>query len=184
MLNEVLRKVVTVLDRLEIRHALIGGLAVAAHGSIRATKDVDLIIDLSLQAAPSLEQSLRDNGFQATFYRGAVDDPIAGVLRLTVPVAGAEVSCDLLFASRAWQTRAVRNAVSIDLGNHVVRVAQPADLFLLKLYAGGPQDLMDAAELLKTQSPSERSRWKAEAAKLRLKRDYDRCLRFLNPSQD
>lgn len=182
MLNEALKRVVAALDRLKIRHALIGGLAVAAHGSIRATKDIDLIIDLSLQEALALEQSLKDNGFQATFYRGDVDDPIAGVLRLTVSVDGAEVSCDLLFASRAWQTRVAKNAAAIDLGNLVVRVAQPADPFLLKLYAGGPQDLMDAAELLKTQSPSERSRWKAEAAKLRLKRDYDRCLRFLNPN--
>jgi hypothetical protein len=184
MLNEALRRVVAALDKLEIRHALIGGLAVAAHGMIRATRDVDLIIDLSLQEALSLQQSLRDRGFQATFYRGAVDDPIAGVLRLSVPVAGAEVSCDLLFASRAWQMRAVENAASIDLGSFSVRVAQSADLFLLKLFAGGPQDLVDAAQLLKMQGPSEQARWKAAATRLRMKGDYERCLRFLKPSRD
>ena len=183
MLNEALRRVVTALDKLKIRHALIGGLAVAAHGMIRATKDVDLIIDLPLQDALSLEQSLIDSGFQASFYRGAVDDPIAGVLRLAVPVAGAEVSCDLLFASRAWQTRAVTNATSIDLGSFAVRVAKPADLFLLKLYAGGPQDLMDAAQLLKLRNPAERARWKAAAAQLRLTREYNRCLKFFEPGE-
>jgi hypothetical protein len=182
MLNEALQKVITALNRLEIPHALIGGLAVAARGAIRATRHVDLIVDLPVHEASSLERSLRDNGFQATSYRGAADDPIVGVLRLAVPVAGAEVNCDLLFASRAWQTRAIKNATAVDLGSFLVSVALPADLFLLKLYAGGPQDLMDAAQLLKLQSPSERAQWKATAAQLRLKAEFNRCLKFLKPS--
>jgi hypothetical protein len=98
-------------------------------------------------------------------------------------VGGADVKCDVLFASRGWQTRAVRNATSVDLGSFVVKVAQPADLFLLKLYAGGPQDLVDAAELLKLQGPAERTRWKAAAGKLRLTAEYNRCLKFLKPSE-
>jgi hypothetical protein len=162
---------------------LIGGLAIAAHGAIRATMDVDLIVDIPVQEATSLEWSLRESGFQATFYRGGPDDPIAGVLRLAITAAGAEVNCDLLFASRKWQTRAVRNATSVDLNSFVVKVAQPADLFLLKLFAGGPQDLIDAAQLLKLQIPAERARWKATAAQLRLTADFNRCLKFLKPSE-
>lgn len=184
MLNEALRKVVTALDRLGVPHALIGGLAVAARGAVRATQDVDLIVALPVQEASSLERYLRDNGFHATFYRGAADDPVAGVVRLAIPVGDAEVKCDILFASREWQTGAVRNATPVDLGGFVVRVAQPADLFLLKLYAGGPQDLIDAAQLLKLQSPAERARWKATAAQLRLTREYNRCLKFLKPSEE
>ena len=184
MLNEALRKVVAALDRLEIPYALIGGLAVAARGAVRATQDVDLIVALPVQEAPSLERSLRDNGFQATLYRGAADDPIAGVIRLAIAVGDADVKCDVLFASREWQTRAVKSATSVDLGNFIVRVAQPADLFLFKLYAGGPQDLIDAAQLFKLQTPAERTRWKAAAAQLRLTVEYNRCLKFLEPSQE
>jgi hypothetical protein len=184
MLNEALRKVVAALDRLEIPYALIGGLAVAARGAVRATQDVDLIVALPVQEAPSLERSLRDNGFQATFYRGTADDPIAGVIRFAIPVAGTEIKCDVLFASRGWQTRAVKNATAVELSNFVVRVAQPADLFLLKLYAGGPQDLIDAAQLLKLQSSAERARWKAAAAQLRLTAEYNRCLEFFEPNEE
>jgi hypothetical protein len=75
--------------------------------------------------------------------------------------------------------QAVSNATPVDLGTFVVRVAQPADLFLLKLYAGGPQDLIDAAQLLKLQSPAERARWKATAAQFRLAAEYKSCLKFL-----
>jgi hypothetical protein len=184
MLNEALRKVVASLDRLEIPHALIGGLAVAARGAIRATQDVDLIIAMPVQGAPALERSLKNYGFQTTFHRGAADDPVVGVLRIAVPVADGKVNCDVLFASRVWQTRAVKNASEVDLGGYVVRVAQSADLFLLKLYAGGPQDLIDAAQLLKLQSPPERVRWKASAARLRLTAEYNRCLRFANSSEE
>jgi hypothetical protein len=184
MLNEALQKVVTALDRQGIPHALIGGLAVAARGAVRATQDVDLIVALPIQDAPFLNRSLRDNGFQATLYRGAADDPIAGVVRLAIPMGDAEVKCDIIFASREWQTRAVTNATPVDLGSFTVRIAQPADLFLLKLYAGGPQDLIDAAQLLKLQSPAERTRWKATAGQLRLTLDYNRCLKFLKPREE
>jgi hypothetical protein len=184
MLNEALQKVVAALDRLGVPHALIGGLAVSARGALRATQDVDLIVALPVQAAPSLERSLRDNGFHATLYRGAADDPLAGVLRLTIPVAGTEIKCDVLFASREWQTRAVKNATTVDLGSFVVKVAKAGDLFLLKLSAGGPQDLIDAAQLFKLQSPAERTRWKATAAQLRLTVEFNRCLKFLKPNED
>jgi hypothetical protein len=181
MLNKALQKTVETLDRLGIAYALIGGLAVAARGIVRATQDVDLMVALPVQEALSLEQSMRVSGFQATFHRGAPDDPLIGVLRLAIPASGAEIKCDVIFASRPWQIRAVSNATSIDLGTFAVRVAQPADLFLLKLYAGGPQDLIDAAQLLKMQSASEQSRWKAAAAQLRLTVEYNRCVKFLGP---
>jgi hypothetical protein len=184
MLNEALRKIVTALDRLEIPYALIGGLAVAARGAVRATQDVDLIVALPVQEAARLEKSLKDMGFHPTFHRGVADDPVAGVIRLAVPVGGAHVECDLLFASREWQTRAVKNATSVDLGSFVVRIAEAADLFLLKLYAGGPQDLIDAAQLLRLQSPAERTGWKAAAGKRRLAAEYNRCLKFFKASEE
>ena len=165
---------------------MIGGLAVAARGAVRATQDVDLIVALPVQEAPSLEQSLRDSGFQATFHRGAADDPIAGVVRVAIPVGGTRGQVRRTVRIAKWQTRAVKNATSVDLSDFVVMVAQPADLFLLKLYAGGPQDLIDAAQLLELQSPVERARWNAAATQLRLTAEYNRCLKFLgaNDSND
>ena len=60
----------------------------------------------------------------------------------------------------------------------------PADLLLLKLCAGGPRDLMDAAQLLKLQSPAERARWKAAAAQVRLTVEYNHCLKLSEPSEN
>jgi hypothetical protein len=37
---------VTALDRERVRYIVVGGLAVAAHGYVRATRDVDLVVQL------------------------------------------------------------------------------------------------------------------------------------------
>lgn len=43
-LYEELERVVLALDDAGVPHALCGGLAVAVHGHVRATKDIDLVI--------------------------------------------------------------------------------------------------------------------------------------------
>ncbi|MEE9280618.1 MAG: nucleotidyl transferase AbiEii/AbiGii toxin family protein [Myxococcota bacterium] len=40
-----LEQVVTVLGEAQVQHALIGGLALAAHGAGRATQDIDFLVD-------------------------------------------------------------------------------------------------------------------------------------------
>ena len=44
-LVEMLREVVSALSRASVAHAVAGGMAVAAHGHPRATKDIDFLID-------------------------------------------------------------------------------------------------------------------------------------------
>ena len=46
---------------------LVGGLAVGAHGYVRATGDVDLIVKASLE---SVRARLKRNGIQASLHRG------------------------------------------------------------------------------------------------------------------
>jgi hypothetical protein len=40
------------LQEAEIRYMVVGGLAVIAHGYVRLTKDLDLVLDLSSEALP------------------------------------------------------------------------------------------------------------------------------------
>ena len=52
VLIEELRSLVEVFNNHKIKFALCGGLAVAAHGLVRATQDIDfLILEESLDAA-------------------------------------------------------------------------------------------------------------------------------------
>jgi len=150
-----------------------------ARGIVRATKDVDFLVDLPPSEGKSLAQSLGREGLHATFQRGAADDPVSGVIRVTLPARTEPVRCEILFPSRGWQAVAVRNATTVNLDGFDVPVVQGPDLFLLKLYAGGPQDLMDAANLYELQSEKERGVWKERAAKIGRSKMFARCLSFL-----
>ena len=183
MLNETLRSVAVTLDKLHVPFALIGGMAVGARGPVRATKDVDFLVDWPLHEGAKLAQSLTENHLLSTFHKGLADDPVAGVIRTIVPLAPFTGTCDILFPIKKWQLQAVSRATRVDMGGFVIPVAQADDLFLLKLFAGGPQDLLDAAQLYKLQSHDEQRAWKERAEKIGRSRAFARCLKFLPPEE-
>jgi hypothetical protein len=61
-LGKQLEDVIATLDRVGARFALIGGLALAPHKVIRATQDIDLLIDADLGDA--VDQALTSLGYR------------------------------------------------------------------------------------------------------------------------
>lgn len=55
-------QILRVLNARGVRYVVVGGLAVAAHGVVRATADLDLVVDRSWENAAALEQALRELG--------------------------------------------------------------------------------------------------------------------------
>ncbi len=144
-LEQILLKVFDLLDRLGIRCALIGGLAVATWGSPRATEDIDLLAEIT--ESPEMERTLRAEGWHPSWRRGGDEDPIPLLLCLEWVHGGPEI--DVICATRPWERAILDRAIRVDLpGGSRVPVVAPADLIVLKLLAGGPQDLIDVADLL------------------------------------
>ena len=158
---------------------MIGGLALALYEVVRATKDLDLLILLSPAEMDNLAGQLTANGLAASTRKGAPGDPVVGVVVVQVPVGGGQLTCDLLLPSARWQSEAVRNARTFDVEGLPVRVVQARDLFLLKLHAGGPQDLLDAGRLLQTQDEATSSAWKDSASNMHMRDELKRCLSFM-----
>lgn len=166
-----------------IRFALIGGLAISAWGAVRATQDIDLLADSD--PSPISDRHLRDALAKYLAKRncviewriGAADDPIPLLLKLGLPGARRRVGADILWAHRRWHQDALRRRLEIPLGRTHVFVLHPEDLILMKLDAGGPQDILDVQTLLEAR-PSELDirRLKRSAARIRLKQSLDRCL--------
>ncbi|PYV23682.1 MAG: hypothetical protein DMG27_15000 [Acidobacteria bacterium] len=128
MLKDLLQKVASALDKLAVPYAVIGGLAVITRGVVRATKDVDILVDWPLRQAAALAQSLTANGLPATFHRGDADDPLPGVIRIIIAYPAGPIRCDILFPSRAWQAETVRKAARVEVEGLAVPVVQAADL--------------------------------------------------------
>jgi hypothetical protein len=123
--------------------ALIGGFALAAHGVARATEDVDfLVLDRSVLGEPFWEDW--ENVAEVEIRRGDLDDPLAGVVRVR---SDGEI-VDLVVGRESWMKGVLDRRSEIHLGSRVLPAVTRADLVLLKLFAGGPQDLLDIEFLL------------------------------------
>ncbi len=136
---------VALLRERRIRFAVVGAAAMAVRGVSRSTRDLDLLIVAS-EALESLTWTpLARQGVDVDVRRGAADDPLAGVVRMT---ARSERSVDVIVGKSTWEARILARATEAIVDGEHLPVARTADLILMKLYAGGAQDAWDIRQLL------------------------------------
>lgn len=133
------------LDRAGVPFALAGASALATYGVVRSTLAIDLLTTETRVLDPALWEGLGATGARADIRCGDADDPLAGVVRFELP---GERPVDLVIGRSAWQREAIERAEPLLIEGLQVRVLRPADLVLLKLYAGAPHDLRDIELLL------------------------------------
>jgi len=140
-----LARVSEVLKAQGIPHVLAGASALTIHGVNRSTLDVDLFtVDracLNLRTWDGLAME----GVGVEVRKGDPDDPLAGVVRFEV---AAELPLDVVVGKHLWQRRAIERAATAIFMGVDIPVLRGADLILLKLFAGGPQDAWDIQQLL------------------------------------
>jgi len=153
-----LDRVAAVLDQHRISHALIGAAALAARGIARSTYDIDLLTTDLRALDPRVWVTLPADAVDIR--RGDLDDPLAGVIRIAI---GTDRPVDVVVGKHPWQERAITRAEAIP-GSTPVVLAR--DLVLLKLYAGGTQDLWDVRELLAHSDTSLRAQVSADITAL------------------
>ena len=137
-----LDRVCAALDAAGVRCALIGAAALAAAGVARSTYDIDLLATDPRSLGEDVWTAARAGGASVEIRRGDADDPLLGVVRIS---SAGERPVDVVVGRFDWQRRAIERAERPGSGPAVVR---PSDLILLKLHAGGPQDLWDIQQLL------------------------------------
>lgn len=130
-----------------VPHALVGGMALAAHGLARATLDADVLVLTPEVVDEGMWTKVRAAGAKVNVRRGEPDDPFHAVIRITEP---GSPPVDVLVGRFRWQQELVARAIPVSLPAVRIPVVGPADLVLLKIYAGGPQDLVDAQRLVTT----------------------------------
>ncbi len=147
-------KLIQKLETDKIPYALVGGQAVALHGAVRGTLDIDLVIKWSLKNLKALEEALKDLGltsrlplthedvfnFREEYIKNRnliawnfvnLNDPSEQVdLILTTDLAGKSV-------------------VSKKVGELQIKVLAKKDLIEMKKQSGRKQDLADIEALEK-----------------------------------
>ncbi len=140
-----LRRVFEIVEGRSVPVALIGGVALAAHGIVRATKDADLLATDLVLLDPAMWKPLEADGVSVSVNRGDSEDPLAGVVRFR---REPEPPVDLVLGRERWLDGVLARRQPVELSGESLQVVTAADLVLLKLDAGGPIDLIDARLLL------------------------------------
>lgn len=139
-------RVLALLRRLDLPHALIGGWAVVAWGYIRTSEDIDILVDLPPTRRRDLLAAL-DTDYETGWLAGGEDDPIPGLVR-AVPRAPDRFPVDLLPARGRADRGALSRAVAVTVVGLSIPVVSAEDLIAMKFEAGGGQDYADARRLL------------------------------------
>lgn len=143
-------RVARLLERAEIPYALYGGLAVAAYGVARETKDADVAV-VSADAG-RLAGLLQKDGLSAT---PAFERMTFGGLRVSrVTVIGVDEdlglnTVDLVEPTSArYATLAIERAVRAPLRDREIALLAPEDVVIFKVLSTREKDLDDAAAML------------------------------------
>ncbi len=148
-LTEILSRLETAQSReLLSRYALIGGFAVSAWGVPRATQYIDFAIAID-QADPKALATFIGGRYQA----GEPDDPLRGVVAACIEVEHEPISSQLVCFPSLLTALAFRHVETLSVLECSVPVVSWPVLIILKLYAGGPQDLLDVRQILKVRRP-------------------------------
>lgn len=138
--------VAAILTEEKIDYAVIGAMAASVYGSIRATLDADALISVSIPKLGNLEKALKRAGFHTELRRGDPDDPIPALFVITDQY---ENRVDLLAGLRNLDPEAFSRSLTIPFLKTTIRVVSREDFIAMKCFAGGPQDIIDAREVIK-----------------------------------
>jgi hypothetical protein len=147
-----LLRVCDALSEAGVRFAVAGGYAVALHGAVRGTVDVDLVIRLEEASFAKAEAALKGLGLQPRLPVTAAEvfrfreEYIRNRNLLAwsfVNAANPGELVDVLIAEDLAQCKPVK----ITVKGRAVPVVSKADLIRMKTLSGRPQDIEDIAAL-------------------------------------
>jgi predicted nucleotidyltransferase len=137
--------VIKILHAQGVDYAVIGGLAASAHGVVRGSLDADALLSVSESELSRLAAIFKDLGYKTTLRYGEDGDPIKAFLALEDHY---ENRVDLLIGIRGFDPTAFARTISIGIGAQHLRIVGLEDFIAMKIFAGGPQDIMDAQKAI------------------------------------
>ena len=144
-MTTLLPEVVELLERSGSPHAVVGAAALAVLGVTRSTADLDLLTTDRAVLRRDYWSSIESSGAVVEIRVGDISDPLVGVIRL---LRSGERPIDIIVGEGRWQERLLAEAkphVVLGVG---APVADEVGMVLMKLYAGGPQDLWDIHQVI------------------------------------
>jgi hypothetical protein len=142
---EVLTDLAKALRGLRVPWYLFGAQALVLRGVARATADVDITVLLGTLPAERLVLALRRHRFNPT-----IEDATFVATTRVIPVVHrrTRMLVDIVLGGPGIEERFAAAAQKVKVGRSSVPVATATHLVVMKVLAGRPKDLDDAATLL------------------------------------
>jgi len=144
------KKVIEVLDKEKIDWCLFGGLAMQVYKRIRATKDIDLLIEISSDQIANFITCMEKAKFKFDRKRGIIKINGIELLRFFYEdtETAFEIFVDLVTVTAEFQKQIIKRKTKQDFLGIEVNVASLEDVILLKLLADRPIDAFDSQYLI------------------------------------
>jgi predicted nucleotidyltransferase len=139
--------VVEVLGKEQVDYAIVGAMAASVYGVIRASRDADALLSISVPALTELERTFRSAGLHTELRRGDFDDPIGAVLMLQ---DSFDNQVDLLVGIRGFDPEAFSRSIEVSLYGEPLKFVSLEDFIAMKLFASGLQDIADAKNAMES----------------------------------
>lgn len=153
-LRNLLALVATILDEVGAPYMLTGSLAGTFHGSPRATRDIDLVVDAPLETLHAMAQRLRRAGLYVSddAVREAVR--VRGMFNAVDPESGWKVDF-IVRKDRPFSRTEFDERMRVDFEGLPLEMARPEDVVVAKLEwaqkGDSERQIRDAAEILLVQ---------------------------------
>jgi hypothetical protein len=140
------------LERHRVKYAIVGGYALALHGAVRGTVDVDIVLKISLTNYQNAEKALLELGLTSRLPVGADE-----VINFREEYIHNRNMTAWNFTNSQNPIQTVDIIISHDLsrmkvdrikvGKRILPVLSVRDLIIMKRKSGRPQDLEDIKAL-------------------------------------
>jgi hypothetical protein len=140
-------QVAGILESRGVDAVVIGAVALAAHGYVRFTEDLDLGVSTDLGTLRQIAESLRTAGFEVELREPDGEDPLGGVVDVRGQFGVVQI---VNYGGRfpAAIDGGLAAADTVIRPGSRLRIVPLPHLVALKLYAGGMKSHADIVELL------------------------------------
>lgn len=149
-LTAVIHDLVGLFDRLRLPYAIMGGIAVRAHGLPRPTFDVDFVLAVPRERLADLFTALKEAGYTVSdHYHGGWVDSVGGMplFKVRLFLEGRGIDADVFLVENEFQKEVMSRRILDEVEGKPVHLITAEDLILFKLLAGRPRDLLDIEDV-------------------------------------
>jgi hypothetical protein len=141
-IEDLVKDITSILEEKKVDYVIVGGIAVAAWGNIRTTRDVDIIVLIDGKEADELEEALKKEKFsiQAEDIRAALKERS----HFTIFDDLSEYYIDGKGIYSVNDRITLERRRKVRLADFEFYVASPEDIIANKLLFGSEQDVKDA----------------------------------------